>query len=191
MVSYLPYASLLVRDDPWRTPLLPWRTVQTTVATKHALYTAETPILIVNAPAVIDSHDPNRSHLIFSPSESLYLAEIRALPLARTDLVILAGPDPDLVLSRAFLAAGARSVLSALRPIPQGVSLPAFFLRLLARGENKSTALAHAKLAQPEYASAFILSGDGQLPTRPVLSWWWPIGAAFLAAGVIIVILRR
>jgi tetratricopeptide (TPR) repeat protein len=179
-VSYLPYASLLVRDEPWRTPLMPWQGRRLTVAAKHDLYRTEAPILIFNSRATADSGDPNRSRLDLSPAESLYCGEIKSLPLAKTDLVILPAPDPSGVFSRAFIAAGARTVLAGAPPEFQRRFLP-----LIEGGENKAAAVRDAQRAFPQY-SGIILTGDGQQPTREAIFWQWPvIAAAFLTAGLV------
>jgi len=191
--SFLPYASLLIRDEPWRTPLLPWRARELTVTNKHDLYTREAPILIFNASATTDLAHPNRSHLKISPAESLYRTEIQTLPLAKADVVILIASDPALVFSFAFLAAGARSTLTTLRPVPHAAAqqFVRHFLARLSAGETKARALRATSIAFPQYAPAFILTGDGQQPTRPVLSWWWIVTPALIAGGSIILLWRR
>ncbi len=192
-ISYLPYASFLVRDEPWRTPLMPWRQRRLAVTTKRDLYSSEAPLIIFNTRAVADANEPNRSHIVLSPTESLFRGEIQSLPLARTDLVVLPAADPAQVLSRAFLAAGARSTLTTRWTVPENRA--AMFLRVfynaLSDGRSKAQALQVAKAADPEAGAAFILTGDGQQPTRPVLSWIWVIGPAIGAAGVIILLRRR
>jgi CHAT domain-containing protein len=97
------------------------------------------------------------------------------------------------VFSRAFLAAGARSTLTTLRPVPapQAAEFLRHFYGELSSGKNKAEALRAAKLASGTSGAAFILTGDGQLPTRTVLSWWWVTAGVFLASSVIFVILRR
>ena len=192
-VSYLPYASFLLRDEPWRTPLMPWRTRRLAVTAKRDLYNTEAPIVAFQSPAVADPEDPDRSHIVLSPTDSLYRAEIQSLPLAKTDLVVLPAPDPAHVFSRALLAAGARSTLTMLWPVPApqaGEFLRRFYAEL-SSGKNKAEALRAARLASGPAGAAFILTGDGQLPTRPVLSWWWVVAAGFLASSVILAILRR
>jgi tetratricopeptide (TPR) repeat protein len=190
-VSYLPYASFLLRDEPWRTPLMPWRPWRLAVTTKRDLYYSEASIVTFTGPAVADPQDPDRSHIVLSPADSLYRGEIQSLPLAKTDLVVL--PAAAQVFSRAFLAAGARSTLTTLWPVPapQASEFLRRFYAELSRGKNKAEALRAARLASGTAGAAFILTGDGQLPTRPVLSWWWVTAAGFLASSVILAILRR
>ncbi|MDR3701105.1 MAG: tetratricopeptide repeat protein [Candidatus Sulfopaludibacter sp.] len=192
--SYLPYASFLLRDEPWRSPLMPWRTRRLAVTTKYDLYNnSDAPIVAFHSPATSDPEDPDRSHIVLSPTDSLYRGEIQSLPLARTDLVVLPTADTAQVFSRAFLAAGARSSLTTLWPVP--VAQTAGFLRRfyaeLSSGKNKAEALRAARRASGPAGAAFILTGDGQLPTRPVLSWWWVVAAGFLASSVIFATLRR
>lgn len=191
--SFLPYASLLLRDEPWRTPLPPWCTRELSVTNKQDLYARDVPILIFNGSATTDLAYPNRSHLTLSPTESLFRGEIHSLPLAKTDLVILTASDPTLVFSFAFLAAGARSTLTTIQAVPETAAheFVRHFLAVLAAGKSKAAALQDTRRSYPQYASAFILTGDGQLPTRPVLSWMWVIGPAIGAAGVIILLRRR
>ena len=192
-VSYLPNASFLLRDEPWRTPLMPWRTRRLAVTAKRDLYNSEAPIVAFHSPAVADREDPDRSHIVLSPTDLLYRGEIQSLPLAKADLVVLPASDPAHVFSRAFLAAGARSTLTTLWPIPApqaGEFLRRFYAEL-SSGKNKAEALRTARLASGPAGATFILTGDGQLPTRPVLSWWWVVAAGFLASSVILAILRR
>ncbi len=192
-VSYLPYASFLLRDEPWRTPLMPWRTRRLTVTAKRDLSNSEAPIIAFTGPAVADPEDPDRSHIVLSPADSLYRGEIESLPLSKTDLAVLPAADAAQVFSRAFLAAGARSTLTTLWPVPapQTAQFMGRFYAELSAGKNKADALRAARLASGAACAAFILTGDGQLPTRPVLSWWWVVAAGFLASSVIFVILRR
>ncbi len=170
-VSYLPYASLLTRDEPWRTPILPWRTRTQTIRDVRNLYTGAAPVVFFNT---------------FAAS-----AEIQSLPLSRTDLVVLSAPDADLAASRAFLAAGARSTLAPLRATPQAGAFQQRFLAEVQAGRTKSEALQAAKAADPATGASFVLVGDGQQPARPVLSWWWIIAAGIVISGVILIRVRR
>ncbi|HWC96312.1 MAG TPA: tetratricopeptide repeat protein [Candidatus Sulfopaludibacter sp.] len=187
--TYLPYASLLVRDEPWRTPLLPWQAQRLDIRTKQDLYTRPATILIFHNVTTVDATNPNRAHIQLSPTEALFRGEIVSLPLTQTDLVILPAPDPAHVLSRALLAAGARSVLTTLHPISE-TAAATFLKRLnteLARGKSKAGALHDAQSGSPP---VFVLAGNGQEPVRAVLSWAWLMGPA-LGAILAIAFRRR
>lgn len=264
-VSYLPSAALLLRDEPWRTPLLPWRTqllafgdpvvdgrsalpdderwarlpgsARELRAIAHAVPGSATihaaaadqkqylldgslegvPLLHFSTHAAADGNDPNRSRILFSPAQGqpgatyLFRTEVPTLALAHTDLVTLSACDTEAgkvargegiqSFSRAFLAAGARSTVTTLWRVADGPTADFMqsFYTLLARGYTKAAALREAKLrflrsgnelAEPRYWAAFVLTGDGQVPIRPVLSWTW-IVLAVLAVAAAIVLFRR
>ncbi len=171
---------------------------------------AGAPMLHFSTHAAIDFTDPNRSRILFTPeagqqgSAYLFRSEVQALPLAGVDLVTLSACDTERgklapgegvqSFSRAFLAAGARSTVTTLWRVADGPA--ADFMRLfyehLARGETKAQSLRAAKLsflrsgtqlALPQFWAAFVLTGDGQAPIPPVLSWAWfiaPAGAVLI-----------
>jgi len=225
-ISYLPSAALLLRDQDWSTPLLPWRPQLAAFGAKagelkaigqslpgrvtindrksQLLDVEGVPLLHFAASAVADSKDPNRSHIMFSSVDYLFRGEIQDLPLSRTDLVTLSACDtgPGTALSSAFLAAGARSIVTTLWRVPDGPTADFMgrFYSHLAKGESKSAALRNAKLsflhsgttlANPRYWAAFVLYGDGPAPIRPVLSWLWLVVPASVAAAAIVLKNRR
>jgi tetratricopeptide (TPR) repeat protein len=170
------------------------------------------PLLHFGTHAAVDFADPSRSRILFtgeagSPgSKYLFWQEVQQLPLAGVDLVTLAACDTEegkLVpgegiqnFSRAFLAAGARSTVTALWRVADRPT--AEFMRLfyadLGRRVPKAEALRRAKIsmlhsrsavASPRYWAAFVLTGDGR---RPVPVWTWldfVIGAVPVAAAVL------
>jgi CHAT domain-containing protein len=176
------------------------------------------PLLHFSTHAAIDFTDPNRSRILFTPdlrqqgSAYLFRSEVQALPLAGVDLVTLSACDTERgklapgegvqSFSRAFLAAGARSTVTTLWRVADGPA--ADFMRLfyeqLARGETKAGSLRTAKLrflnsgtelALPQYWAAFVLTGDGQAPIRPVLSWAWFVIPALAVCMFTLLCLRR
>ena len=67
------------------------------------------------------------------------------------------------------------------------------FYQELAAGKSKAASLRAAKLrffdsgtllAQPRYWALFILTGDGQQPVPPIVSWLWFAFPAVAAAAV-------
>jgi hypothetical protein len=91
-VSYLPSASLLVRERPSRTTLPPWRAWSRQVQRKTDLQSGA-PVLHVSAPATVDLTDANRSRIRFR--ELLFRPEAQALSLESVDLVTLPVCDID------------------------------------------------------------------------------------------------
>jgi tetratricopeptide (TPR) repeat protein len=178
------------------------------------------PVLHFSTHAAVDLLDPNRSRILFTPekgspgSKYLFWQEVQGLPLNGVDLVTLAACETEggkfvpgegiQSFSRAFLAAGARSTVTALwrvadRPTAE---LMRVFYRELGRGVPKAEALRRAKLAllhsgtqnaNPEFWAAFVLTGDGR-EVLPIASWSIVLGpaAAVLALAMLaIVIVRR
>ena len=170
---------------------------------------ARAPLLHFSTHAAVDTLDPNRSRILFTPeagngaSQYLFWREVQGLALGGVELVTLSACDTEggkmvrgegiQSFSRAFLAAGAGATVTTLWRVADGPT--ADFMRLfyarLAHGDGKAEALRSAKLsflrsgselAQPRYWAAFVLNGDGQTPVRPVLSWVW-IAAAVLVCG--------
>lgn len=138
---------------------------------------------------------PDRSALLlgsdgFSGEDGLLQArEIRDLPI-RAKLVVLSACDTGVGslqgqegianLERAFLYAGAKSVVASLWMANDVYTahLMALFYGHLAKGEDRSVALQHAKLdslrrlessATPFYWAGFIIVGDGSSPVAAVL----------------------
>jgi tetratricopeptide (TPR) repeat protein len=155
------------------------------------------PLLHFGTHAAVDFVDPSRSRILFtgepgsSGSKYLFWQEVQQLQLAGVDLVTLAACDTEegkLVpgegiqnFSRAFMAAGARSTVTALWRVADRAT--AEFMRLfyadLARRVPKAEALRRAKVAMlrshggvesPRFWAAFVLTGDGR---GPVPVWIW------------------
>jgi len=155
------------------------------------------PLLHFGTHAAVDFVAPSRSRILFTGepgsagSKYLFWQEVQQLQLAGVDMVTLAACDTEegrLVpgegiqnFSRAFMAAGARSTVTALWRVADRPT--AEFMRMfyadLARRVPKAEALRRAKLAMlrshrgvesPRFWGAFVLTGDGR---RPVPVWTW------------------
>jgi hypothetical protein len=179
---------------------------------------AGAPLLHFSTHASIDFTDPNLSRILFTPepgrqgSAYLFRGEVQTLPLAAVDLVTLFACDTERgklqpgegvqSFSRAFLAAGARSIVTTLWRVADGPA--ADFMRLfythLARGETKAESLRAAKLsflrsgtelALPRYWAAFIITGDAEAPIPRVLSWMWFAVPTAAAAILVSFLFRR
>ena len=117
-------------------------------------------------------------------SGTIYAADIQQLDLQRTDLVVLSAcrsglgdiavGDGSHGLRRAFLAAGARTVISALWDVPDNSSkllITRFYEQLLLKQQTRLEALAEARKDvralhrhDPVHWAGFVLDGDfGQL----------------------------
>ena len=181
---------------------------------------AGVPVLHFSTHAAVDLLDPNRSRILFTPekgapgSKYLFWQEVQALPLNGVDLVTLAACETEggkfvpgegiQSFSRAFLAAGARSTVTALWRVADQptAELMRVFYRELSRGVSKAEALRTAKLALrrsgtpsagPEFWAAFVLTGDGR-EALPVAGWsivLGPAAAILTLTALAITILRR
>lgn len=168
------------------------------------------PLLHLATHAAMDQRDLRGSRLIFSAvpgqpaAQFLFQAEIARLALPSTELVTLAACESELGrfvpgegiegLSRAFLRAGASSVVSSLWRVNDQATaqfMPLLYASL-AQGSGKALALRQAKLrfltsggtlAHPYYWAAFVLSGDGLGPVSRATPWWQlALAAALLLA---------
>jgi hypothetical protein len=129
----------------------------------------------------------------------LHLDEVYGLNLAATDLVVLSAcqtnvgevsPGDDvLALNRAFLFAGAPTVIASLWNVDDEATsiLMTHFYGYLAEGRGKAEALRQAQIdlraERPEYAhpfywAAFVLNGIGGETTRPAQVDVGPAGEA-------------
>jgi CHAT domain-containing protein len=100
--------------------------------------------------------------------------------------------------SRAFLAAGARSIVTSLWAVTDrdSAGLMLRFYSRLANGAYKADALREAKLealakassAHPAHWAAFILNGESDAPIPYVVSWTRLLVAALLLASAAILI---
>lgn len=155
--------------------------------------------------AAADFENPARSRILFSGPEYLYLSEVAKLNLRGVELVTLsaceteagaaARGDAPLSMTRAFLEAGAGSVVGSLWAVRDEAAAD-FMQRFyggLGRGEPKASAMRIAKLemlrrgAPAEDWAAFVLSGDGSDPLTSYLSWSSLLGGAavlLIAAGI-------
>lgn len=157
--------------------------------------------------AVSDQEDPERSYILLAParphqrSDYLFLSEVPRLDLRGLDLVTVSACDTEtgkLVegegvsgFSRAFLEAGAQSVVTSLWQVSDEptAALMQMFYRRLGGGEKTADALRDAKAdyirlnpgvaGQPFYWAAFVLNGDGNIRMPFV------IRGVYVAAGVL------
>ena len=172
------------------------------------------PLLHFATHAFADMNDPARSYILFAPADRaqsfdhLYLGEVDGLSLNQVDLVTASACETDagkLVrgegvqsFSRAFLAAGARSIVTSLWAVSDrdSAALMLRFYSRLAKGDYKSDALRTAKLealgtarsAHPAHWAAFILNGESNAPIPYVVSWSQMLVAGLLLASVAILI---
>ncbi len=139
-------------------------------------------ILHVVAHGELDGAHPLFSRLVLAPDDtndgSVDVAEVYELDLAETQLVVLSacdtqlgalGSGDDLVgLNRAFMYAGAPSVIASLWSVDDASTetlMTSFYAHLRA-GETKAEALqlaeadTRAKYPDPYYWAAFVLTGD-------------------------------
>jgi CHAT domain-containing protein/Flp pilus assembly protein TadD len=139
-------------------------------------------IVHIAAHAELNTNSPLFSRILLSPDGSdsgvIEVREVYPMDLARTDLVVLSScqtqlgrqsKGDDIVgLNRAFLYAGASSVIASLWTVDDEATsflMNAFYGRLK-RGMSKAAALQAAQIAtrkkypHPYYWAAFVLSGD-------------------------------
>ncbi len=177
---------------------------------------AEFPVLHLATHAVSDAEDPARSRLLLAGGPDrgwayLFHSDVASLSLPRTELVtlsacetghgrLLRGEGPQ-SLANAFLLAGASATVSTLWRVEDAAaaSLMRDFYANLSAGMTKAASLRAAKLRflqrhparrHPAFWSAFVLSGDGWRPLRPVLAWHW-LAAAFAAFLLLLAALAR
>lgn len=160
-----------------------------------------TPVLHLATHATADPENPERSRILFSSIKSgagaadyLFLKRVYDLNLRGVDLVTLSACETEsgkMVrgegvqgFSRAFLAAGAHSVVATLWRVadtPTAEFMKIFYGQL-SRGASKVESLRQAKLqfpsrqpafAHPRYWAAFVLSGEALTPIPRAMSWWW------------------
>jgi CHAT domain-containing protein len=139
-------------------------------------------ILFLAAHGKLNTASPLFSNIVLSPDKdndgSLEVHEVYGLDLGRTNLVVLSacqtqlgrgGAGDDLVgLNRAFIYAGAPTVIASLWSVPerQTGELMLSFFRHLKGGSSKAAALSAAQAEvrkerpNPYYWAAFILTGD-------------------------------
>ncbi|MEO8660379.1 MAG: CHAT domain-containing tetratricopeptide repeat protein [Bryobacteraceae bacterium] len=170
------------------------------------------PVIHLATHATADAENPERSRILFSPAaggtaaDYLFLKSVYDLDLHQVELVTLSACETETGkfvrgegvqgFSRAFLAAGAASVVATLWRVAdrQSAEFMGRFYRGLGDGLSKSDSLRQAKLealragAHPRHWAAFVMSGDGMTPVRQEWSWWM-FGGPLLAglAGLLLV----
>lgn len=165
------------------------------------------PILHFATHALADSQNSDLSYILLAPAsqkdrfDDLYLREVYDLPLRKVDLVVLSACETNVGklvagegvqgFSQAFLAGGARSVVTSLWSVGD-TSTAEFMLRFyrqLAKGETVAEALrttklqflAHAQSAHPMHWAAFTVAGDGDFQLPRLIEWKWLLGVLTLA----------
>ena len=137
---------------------------------------------------------------------ALEVHEVYTLDLKQTDLVVLSACDTQLGeqsrgddiigLNRAFLYAGAASILASLWAVDDRAAcdfMTAFYLHLK-QGRSKVEALrraqqiTRAKYPHPYYWAAFVLTGDPG-STDPSLFWLDIMAIVLMTAGAVMIIL--
>jgi tetratricopeptide (TPR) repeat protein len=170
------------------------------------------PLLHIATHGATDPEDGSRSRLLFSGGY-LFSGEIFALPLAGVDLVTLSACETERgalrrgegaqSLSRAFLAAGARTTLATLWKVDDTASMLFVeqFYDTLRSGITKAAALREAKLrflhsrgelSNPRHWAAFVMQGAAGEPAPRFVSWsslLWP--ASILCAALALLFWRR
>ncbi|HEX8170836.1 MAG TPA: CHAT domain-containing tetratricopeptide repeat protein [Thermoanaerobaculia bacterium] len=183
---------------------------------EHLLAHRDAPLLHIASHAFVDPGAIEQSRILFSAARPggaatyLFLAEAYELPLQNVELAVLSACDTERgrllggegieSFSRAFLAAGARSTVTALWRVPDATT--ASFMRLfyhhLQRGTSRAEALRRAKLqflqsrtalTHPHYWAAFVLTGEGLQPVSTALRWRTVVLAA-LALALLVAIGR-
>jgi CHAT domain-containing protein len=152
---------------------------------------AGSPIIHVATHGTIRWDAPNFSSVLLADGRlntidvfnlSLYTCELVALSGCETGLAQISGGDEQIGLGRAFLAAGARSLLMSLWPVEDDATnrLMQLFYQYLLQGEGKAQALRLAQCAlmqqtasaydHPYFWASFRLVGDpGPLRYQPAV----------------------
>ena len=172
------------------------------------------PLLHLATHAFADINDPARSFILFAPAhqgqafDPLYIGEVDSLSLSQVDLVTASACETEVgkfvrgegvqSFSRAFLAAGAKSIVTSLWAVSDrdSATLMLRFYSQLASGDNKADALREAKLqalgkpssAHPAHWAAFILNGESDAPIPYIVVWKQMIAAGLLLASATILI---
>jgi CHAT domain-containing protein/Tfp pilus assembly protein PilF len=168
-------------------------------------------VLHLAAHGELNADRPLLSRILLAPAPdgaddgSLTVQDVYGLDLAKTDLVVLSACETNLGaqsagddivgLNRAFLYAGASSVVASLWKVDDeatSVFMTAFY-RSLKQGQSKAEALqsaqakTRAQYPSPYYWAAFVLTGDPGLPTSAAQpAGGTPSGrTAFMLGGVV------
>ena len=181
---------------------------------EHLLDHREAPLLHIATHAFVDPGAMEQSRILFSAERAggaatyLFLKEAYELPLQNVELAVLSACDTERgrilpgegieSFSRAFLAAGARSTVTALWRVPDETT--AAFMRVfyhhLQRGSSRAEALRRAKLrfiergAHPHYWAAFVLTGEGLQPVSTAVRWRTVVIALGLALVVLAALVK-
>jgi CHAT domain-containing protein len=174
------------------------------------------PVLHFATHAYADPQNPDRSYILLAPSSAsqrfdyLFLKEVYSLPLKSVDLATVSACESDAgkliagegveSFTRAFLAAGVRSVVTSLWSVGDRstAALMVRFYSALADGMSKADALRAAKLdfirassaSHPAFWAAFIINGDSDSRIPYVVSWLWLLAPAVAAALCAVVVVR-
>jgi tetratricopeptide (TPR) repeat protein len=175
------------------------------------------PLLHIASHAFVDSGAIERSRIMFAaerakgPATYLFLKEAYELPLENVELVVLSACDTERgrmlpgegieSFSRAFLAAGAKSTVTALWRVPDRTT--ADFMRVfydqLQDGDTRAEALRRTKLrfrekgVHPHFWAGFVLSGEGAIPIPSALRWSTVLifSSLTLAAAIAVLLARK
>jgi CHAT domain-containing protein/tetratricopeptide (TPR) repeat protein len=171
---------------------------------------AGTPVLHLATHAFSDIQNPDYSYILLAPASQshsfdyLFLRQVYGLSLAGVNLATISACKTDAgklirgegsaSFSRAFLSAGAQSVVTSLWNVSDRTSAETMlrFYTRLAAGDSKSEALRAAKLeylrrgeSHPSNWAPFILNGNGRSPLPYVIPWTWLAGS-FLASACVV-----
>lgn len=173
------------------------------------------PVLHFATHAFVDMQDPDRSYILLAPAspsqrfDYLFLKEIYGLRLTGVDLTTVSACQTEVgklvrgegveSFSRAFLAAGSRSVVTSLWSVGDQVTAEVMlrFYSRLAAGAGTADALRAAKLdflhyapsSHPAYWAAFVLNGDSNSRLPYVIPWTW-LGAPLVLLICAVVMIR-
>lgn len=174
---------------------------------------ADYDILHLAMHAVLYEKQPEKSNLIFSDNEKLYVSELYEMNIPAKLAVLSAcntgtGTIKDgegvQSLSRAFTYTGVESTVRSLWPVPDRETshIMTSFYQHLKNGQNKAASLRKAKLdylenttdknlQHPYYWAGFVVSGD----VSPIVSenpvWWYVLGGVVVLGGIFFFARRR
>lgn len=163
--------------------------------------------------AVIDADDPDKSTLLFSNNEKLYLpqlytmdipAKLAVLSACNTGFGEIKNGEGVQSLSRAFTFAGVKSTVTSLWPVPdqETSKLMVNFYKNLKKGESKARALQQAKISylqnttdsklkHPYYWAGFVVNGDISPIVSGTTIWLYVILGIVILIGLFVFYRRR
>lgn len=179
--------------------------------------TPRAPVLHFATHAFADTQNPDRSYILLAPAsptqrfDYLFLKEVNGLSLQGVELATVSACETDAgkfvrgegveSFGRAFLAAGARSVVTSLWDVNDRLTSEMMlrFYSELTAGKSKAEALRAAKLEflrrpatpHPAYWAAFVLNGDGVSRIPYVVAWTWLLLPLLLLAGAALLLRTR